>query len=75
MRLEEHLQRVGTFGFTERQTRFLLLVLRHSQFLLMSATLGNTAPIEERLADSAALLGNVVRLAGGGAMAGSAARE
>jgi len=30
MRLEEHLQRVGTFGFTERQTRFLLLVLRHS---------------------------------------------
>ncbi len=30
MRHEEHLQRVGTFGFTERQTRFLLLVLRHS---------------------------------------------
>jgi superfamily II RNA helicase len=28
-----------------------LLVLRHSQFLLMSATLGNTAAIEERLAD------------------------
>jgi superfamily II RNA helicase len=28
-----------------------LIVLRHSQFLLMSATLGNTAPIEERLAD------------------------
>ncbi len=27
-----------------------LLVLRHSQFLLLSATLGNTAPIEERLA-------------------------
>jgi hypothetical protein len=30
MRHEEQLQRVGTFGFTERQTRFLLLVLRHS---------------------------------------------
>jgi superfamily II RNA helicase len=28
-----------------------LLVLRHSQFLLMSATIGNTAAIEERLAD------------------------
>lgn len=27
-----------------------LLVLRHSQFLLLSATLGNTAPIEERIA-------------------------
>jgi superfamily II RNA helicase len=28
-----------------------LLVLRHSQFLLMSATIGNTASIEEKLAD------------------------
>ncbi len=28
-----------------------LLALRHSQFLLMSATIGNTAAIEERLAD------------------------
>ncbi len=28
-----------------------LIVLRHSQFLLMSATLGNTSPIEERLAE------------------------
>ena len=28
-----------------------LLVLRHSQFLLMSATIGNTAAIEERLAE------------------------
>jgi superfamily II RNA helicase len=28
-----------------------LLVLRHSQFLLMSATIGNTAPIEERVAE------------------------
>jgi superfamily II RNA helicase len=28
-----------------------LLVLRHSQFLLMSATIGNTASIEEQLAD------------------------
>jgi superfamily II RNA helicase len=27
-----------------------LIALRHSQFLLLSATLGNTAPIEERLA-------------------------
>ena len=31
--------------------------------------------VDERLADSAALLANVVRLAGGGAMAGSAAPE